>query len=65
MFANVLCYIMASGGVAALYLIRRPNVSGRDVLHSWLIGTPASIVLNLFLLTPLRYYALFRLRDNR
>ena len=29
------------------------------------MGTPLSVILNTFMLTPTKYYALFKLRDNR
>ena len=59
------CYIAVRGGVAALYLIGRPNTSLRDKLIALMVGTPLSVILNTFMLTPTKYYALFKLRDNR
>ena len=59
------CYIAVRGGVAALYLIGRPNTSLRDKLIALVVGTPLSVILNTFMLTPTKYYALFKLRDNR
>jgi len=61
----LMAYCVVRGGVAALYLIPRPNISRREKLRLWLVGTPASVVMNVFLLSPIRYWALFRLRDNR
>jgi hypothetical protein len=50
---------------AALYLVGRSNLTRRQKLGQWLLGTPASVWLNLVLLMPTRYYALFKLFDNR
>lgn len=61
----ILCYVIVRGGVAALYLIGRPNVSRKDKLIALVVGTPLSVVMNTFMLTPTKYYALFKLRDNR
>lgn len=59
------CYVAVRGGVAALYLIGRPNTSLRDKLIALVVGTPLSVILNTFMLTPTKYYALLKLRDNR
>jgi hypothetical protein len=61
----VAAYIAVRYALAALYLIGRPNVSRRRKLRLFLLGTPAAIVLNAFLLVPTRYVALAKLFDNR
>ena len=61
----IACYVVVRGGVAALYLIGRPNTSLRDKFIALLVGTPLSVLLNTLMLTPTKYYALFKLRDNR
>lgn len=61
----VAAYIVVRYALAALYLIGRPNVSRRHKLRLFLLGTPAAIVLNAFLLVPTRYIALAKLFDNR
>ncbi len=58
-------YVIVRYCTAAFYLIGRPNVTRRQKLVLWLIGTPASVLLNMILLMPTRYYALLKLRDNR
>jgi glycosyl transferase family 2 len=58
-------YILVRWGLSGLYLVGRPNMSAGQKWHSFLIGTPAAILLNLLLLTPTRYWALFKLFDNR
>jgi hyaluronan synthase len=58
-------YVIVRYCTAAFYLMGRPNVTRRQKLVLWLIGTPASVVLNMMLLMPTRYYALLKLRDNR
>jgi hyaluronan synthase len=56
---------MVRYGLALLYLMGRPNVRLRDKVLLWLFGTPAAVFLNAVLLVPTRYYALFKLFDNR
>jgi hyaluronan synthase len=58
-------YIVVRWGLSGLYLVGRPGMPARQKWRSFLIGTPAAILLNLFLLTPTRYVALFKLFDNR
>jgi len=58
-------YALVRYGLAALYLIGRPNVSARRKLMLFLIGVPAAVVLNAILLVPTRYVALGKLFDNR
>ena len=65
LYIYLACYLIVRGGVAALYLIGRPSATWKDKLYSLVVGTPASIILNTFLLTPTKYYALLRLHDNR
>ena len=61
----VACYVIVRGGVAALYLTDRPNTTWKDKLFQLVVGTPLSVILNTFMLTPTKYWALFKLRDNR
>lgn len=58
-------YVVVRYGLAALYLIGRPNVSVRRKLVLFLVGTPAAVLLNVLLLVPTRYVALGKLFDNR
>jgi hyaluronan synthase len=63
--AYVGAYVVVRYGLAALYLMGRPNVGLRDKCLLWAFGTPAAVVLNLILLVPTRYIALSKLFDNR
>lgn len=58
-------YVVVRWGLSGLYLVGRPGMPARQKWYSFLFGTPAAILLNLFLLTPTRYVALFKLFDNR
>jgi hyaluronan synthase len=58
-------YVVVRYALSALYLIGRPNVAGGHKLRLFLLGTPAAIFLNVFLLMPTRYIALAKLFDNR
>lgn len=58
-------YVVVRFGLSACYLIGRPNMTGRQKWLSFLVGTPAAVLLNVLWLTPIRYWALFKLRDNR
>lgn len=58
-------YVIVRWGLSALYLIGRPNMPARQKWISFLIGTPAAIAINVLLFTPVRYWALARLLDNR
>ncbi len=58
-------YVIVRYGLSALYLIGRPNVSSPRKALLFLFGTPAAILLNVFLLVPTRYVALGKLFDNR
>lgn len=58
-------YVVVRWALSALYLIGRPGMSTRQKWMSLLIGTPAAIMLNVFVLTPIRYWALAKLLDNR
>lgn len=58
-------YVVVRWALSALYLIGRPNMPTRQKWVSFLIGTPAAILLNVAVLTPIRYWALFKLLDNR
>ena len=63
--AYAAAYVIVRWGLSALYLVGRPNMSTGQKWLSFLGGTPAAIALNMFLLTPTRYFALFKLFDNR
>jgi len=58
-------YAMVRYGIAALYLIGRPCVSRAEKLRLLVVGAPLAVLLNVVLLTPVRYWALLRLFDNR
>jgi cellulose synthase/poly-beta-1,6-N-acetylglucosamine synthase-like glycosyltransferase len=58
-------YVIVRWGLSGLYLVGRPGMSNGQKWYSFLVGTPAAIMLNLLLLTPTRYVALFKLFDNR
>jgi len=58
-------YVIVRYGLSALYLVGRPRMSGREKFISWVVGTPAAVFLNMILLVPTRYIALFKLFDNR
>jgi len=58
-------YVVVRWGLSGLYLVGRPGMPTGQKWYSFLIGTPAAILLNLLLLTPTRYVALFKLFDNR
>ncbi len=57
-------YVVVRYGQSALYLLLRPDINARQKWKSWLVGTPASVYMNLVLLSPTRYWALAKLRDN-
>jgi cellulose synthase/poly-beta-1,6-N-acetylglucosamine synthase-like glycosyltransferase len=61
----LLAYIAVRYALSALYLIGRPSLTTRERWTLFFVGTPLAIVLNLILLTPIRYFALTRLFDNR
>jgi hyaluronan synthase len=61
----VAAYVIVRYGLAALYLIGRPNVPKRWKLLLFLFGTPVAVLLNVILLVPIRYFALSKLFDNR
>lgn len=58
-------YVVVRYALSALYLVGRPNVTRRAKVVLFLLGTPAAILLNVVLLVPTRYVALFKLFDNR
>lgn len=64
-FFYLAAYAVVRYGCSALYLAERRDMPRKQKLISWLIGTPAAVLLNIFLLIPTRYWALFRLLDNR
>jgi cellulose synthase/poly-beta-1,6-N-acetylglucosamine synthase-like glycosyltransferase len=65
LLAYVGAYVIVRYALSALYLIERPNVPLRDKCKLFVFGTPAAVLLNVFLLTPTRYVALAKLFDNR
>ena len=58
-------YLFVKYAVAALYLAGRQNMPTRQKLLSLFFATPVAMLLSLFMLMPLRFYALARLRDTR
>lgn len=58
-------YVIVRYGCSALYLAQRTDMPLKQKAISWLIGTPAAVLLNVFLLIPTRYWALAKLADNR
>lgn len=58
-------YVIVRYAASALYLVGRPNLTTRQKLLCWIIGTPGAVILNAFLLCPIRYLALGKLFDNR
>jgi cellulose synthase/poly-beta-1,6-N-acetylglucosamine synthase-like glycosyltransferase len=63
--AYIGAYLIVRYSGSALYLIGRPGLSRRDKFLCWIVGTPGAIILNAFLLIPIRYIALGKLFDNR
>ncbi|MEC7055454.1 glycosyltransferase [Streptomyces collinus] len=57
-------YLVVRFGQSGLYILMRPDMTARQRWHSWLVGTPAAVFMNIVLLCPTRYWALFKLRDN-
>ncbi|MFF6913759.1 glycosyltransferase [Streptomyces sp. NPDC012466] len=57
-------YLVVRFGQSGLYVLMRPDMTTRQRWHSWLVGTPAAVFMNIVLLCPTRYWALFKLRDN-
>ncbi|MFE6172760.1 glycosyltransferase [Streptomyces sp. NPDC056464] len=57
-------YLVVRYGQAGLYVLMRPDMTTRQRWHSWLVGTPTAVFMNIVLLCPTRYWALFKLRDN-
>jgi hyaluronan synthase len=65
LFIYFIAYCIVRYALSALYLIGRPRVPRSHKVLLFLIGTPAAIFLNMILLMPTRYIALFKLMDNR
>nr|WP_257720759.1 glycosyltransferase [Mycobacterium sp. JS623] len=63
--AYIGAYLIVRYAGSALYLIGRPRLAMNDKLRCWIVGTPGAIILNAFLLIPIRYVALGKLFDNR
>jgi len=61
----LLAYAIVRYAASGLYLVARPRLSLREKLVCWIVGTPGAIVLNILWLTPIRYFALSKLLDNR
>ncbi|MFC9457442.1 glycosyltransferase [Streptomyces sp. NPDC056983] len=57
-------YLVVRYGQSGLYVLMRPDMTTRQRWRSWLVGTPSSVFMNIVLLCPTRYWALFKLRDN-
>jgi hyaluronan synthase len=57
-------YMIVRFGQSALYLMYRPDMPVKQKLFSWLFGTIGSMYMNIVLLMPTRYWALFKLKDN-
>jgi hyaluronan synthase len=60
----LIVYIVVRYGQSGLYVLMRPDMTTRQRWRSWLVGTPTSIFMNIVLLCPTRYWALFKLKDN-
>lgn len=58
-------YVVVRYACSGLYLMERTDVPLKKRFRLWLIGTPAAVLLNIFVLIPIRYYALLKLNDNR
>ena len=58
-------YAAVRYALSALYLIGRPDMPRREKLISFAIGTPLAVLLNFFLLMPVRYQALMQVNDSR
>jgi hyaluronan synthase len=54
-------YLVLRFAVSGMYLVDRCDMPRGQKLVSWLVGTPAAILLNVGLLTPTRYYSLMQL----
>jgi len=65
LLAYFVAYIVVRYALSALYLMGRPNVPFVQKCWLFVVGTPAAVLLNVFLLTPTRYVALAKLFDNR
>ncbi len=61
----VAAYLVVRYTGSALYLIGRPHLSLHQKLVCWIVGTPGAVILNVFVLVPIRYIALTKLLDNR
>jgi hypothetical protein len=48
----------------ALYLVERPGMNRHERFWTWLLLTPAEAAYQLLFLIPIRYLALFKLRDH-
>lgn len=57
-------YAAVRYALSALYLAGRPGMPRREKWISFLIGTPLAVLLNLFLLMPVRYEALLKLGNS-
>jgi cellulose synthase/poly-beta-1,6-N-acetylglucosamine synthase-like glycosyltransferase len=62
--AFVAAFCVVRLALSVLYLAGRPGMSLGQKTISVFIGTPAAVLLNLFVLVPSRYYALARLKDR-
>ncbi len=62
--AFIAAFCVVRLGLSVLYLAGRPGMSRWQKTVSIFVGTPAAVLLNLFVLLPGRYYALARLQDR-
>lgn len=60
----IITYVTVRFGQSALYLMMRPDMTFRQKLRSWFLGTLGAVYMNVVLLMPTRYWALVKLRDN-
>jgi hyaluronan synthase len=60
----LIVYIIVRYGQSGLYVLMRPDLTTQQRWRSWIVGTPNAIFMNIVLLCPTRYWALFKLRDN-
>jgi cellulose synthase/poly-beta-1,6-N-acetylglucosamine synthase-like glycosyltransferase len=63
--AFIIAFLCVKYALAALYLADRRDMPTGEKLKSLLFGTPAAALMSMFLLLPVRYYALARIRDYR
>lgn len=57
-------YLLVRYAVTGRYLVARPGMSRRTKLWTWLLLTPVESIHQLFYLGPIKYIALFKLRNH-